>query len=357
MIAKMRSAGQHNIISIARDDIHFCQSLSGGVLLSQIIYWANVTEQKFPEREGWFYKTYQEWMEEICLPEKTIRWFIAQFERLGFLETKTKKNPQGNPVKHYRFLPDMFEPLYVEFLETGSPPVPAQRQKGNGQESNQPNGSFDPAQRQFGSGLKAGTTIYTSLTTSLTLIKEGDDNPQQSESEEDLKIPIPESPPQNPLPVNSAFASSTATEIPPQTANSPPPPTPAPAAAARQQAAARLEEAQWGTPDLPTWRTGRGRNEWNEPIVEGVRLWLESLAKGGKRTRADAIAYIAKRESPISVEHDSLLARVDEIKSQLNAKGSGSSVRSSADGMTSEEREAYMEAEFKRQSAARQISA
>jgi hypothetical protein len=186
-----------------------------------------------------------------------------------------------------------------------------------------------------------------------------DDNPQQRVREgKDLKIPIPESlPPQEPSPVNSAFASSTATEIPSPLTKSTPPPAPAPAAAARQQAAARLEEAQWGTPDLPAWRTGRGRNEWNEPIVEGIRLWLESLAKGGKRTRADAIAYIAKRESPISAEHDSLLARVDEIKSQLNAKGAGRSVRSSADGMTNEERQAFMEAEFKRQSANRQISA
>lgn len=173
-----------------------------------------------------------------------------------------------------------------------------------------------------------------------------DDNSQQSVSEEeDLMIPVLESSPaQNSSSVNSAFASSTETEIPSTSASQAPPPTPSPTAAA----AARREAAQWGNAELPPWRTGRSKNDWHEPTVEGIRQWMTE-AFNRKATRADAVAYISKRESPVHPEHEALLARVEEIQSQPNATGATSPVRSSADGMTPAEREAYMEAEFYRQ--------
>ena len=118
MTAKMRFSGQHGVITVPRDHIKFCQSIGGGVLLSQIIYWTAVVETKWPERDGWFYKTYDEWMDEIWVPRKAVIAHIAEFVRQGFVETKTKKNPQGAPTKWYRFLPEMFEPLYEQFLET-----------------------------------------------------------------------------------------------------------------------------------------------------------------------------------------------------------------------------------------------
>lgn len=95
LVAKL--SGQSNIVAVPR---LFCQaagSLEGGTLLAQMLHWCD----KGRDPDGWFFKTYIEWHDEVYLTEYQVRKFSKQFEELGFLETKLKK-ANGSPTLHYR---------------------------------------------------------------------------------------------------------------------------------------------------------------------------------------------------------------------------------------------------------------
>ena len=83
-----------------------------------------------------------------------------------------------------------------------------------------------------------------------------------------------------------------------------------------KSSAARCDDL-FSKKSLPPWRIGNGRNDWNEAILDGICKWLnEAFRRDRPATRADAIAYITKRQYPEHPEHDALLARIDEVLSQ-----------------------------------------
>jgi hypothetical protein len=91
-------AGQSNIIAVPRLLIKVMNdSLGGGVFLSQLIYWSD----KGSDKNGWFYKTYDEWEEETTLSKYKIRKYTEELTKIGILETKIKK-ANGAPTVHYR---------------------------------------------------------------------------------------------------------------------------------------------------------------------------------------------------------------------------------------------------------------
>lgn len=104
-------SGQHNTIGCPRIYCKFMGSLEGGVFLSQVIYFSD----KGGRRDGWFYKTYDEWKEELELSEYKVRKLSRQLEDLGVLETKVKK-ANGAPTVHYRFDTEKFKDLILKFL-------------------------------------------------------------------------------------------------------------------------------------------------------------------------------------------------------------------------------------------------
>ena len=71
---------------------------------------------------------------------------------------------------------------------------------------------------------------------------------------------------------------------------------------------ARLEA--WLTGRLPLCKTGRGPNDWDEESVQIILSWLKGCF-GPDKTRADAIAYIAKRNHPDRDEYPALIARLE----------------------------------------------
>lgn len=75
-------------------------SVESSLLLSQIIYWTDRTKNS----DGWIYKTYQEWQEEIGLKKCRIISAKKKLESMGIIVTKVKKNYKGVPVIHYRLL-------------------------------------------------------------------------------------------------------------------------------------------------------------------------------------------------------------------------------------------------------------
>ncbi|NLK53074.1 MAG: hypothetical protein GX295_11645 [Syntrophomonadaceae bacterium] len=94
-----RLVGQANILTIPREFVLLLGSLETALILSQLLYWSGRTINK----DGWIWKTYQEWEEEIGLSKYQVSKARRQLEGLGILECKVKK-VSGNPTVHYRLL-------------------------------------------------------------------------------------------------------------------------------------------------------------------------------------------------------------------------------------------------------------
>ena len=104
-------AGQHNTMGVPRVFCKFMGSLEGGVFLSQLIYWSD----KGSRKDGWFYKTYEEWEDETMLSKYKVRSLSQKLEEMGILHT-TVKRANGVPTVHYRLESEKFHFLLVKFL-------------------------------------------------------------------------------------------------------------------------------------------------------------------------------------------------------------------------------------------------
>nr|MCX3330761.1 replication protein [Bacillus pacificus] len=56
---------------------------------------------KSKRKDGFFYKTYKEWEEEICLTERQVRYSTKKLVASGYVETALKK-ANGAPTVHYK---------------------------------------------------------------------------------------------------------------------------------------------------------------------------------------------------------------------------------------------------------------
>jgi len=92
--------GEKNLLVIPKIFVELIGDLESALFLSQLIYWSDKTKNK----DGYVYKTYQEWEEEILLNEYKIRKARKRLEKLEILQTKIKK-ANGNPTVHYRIAP------------------------------------------------------------------------------------------------------------------------------------------------------------------------------------------------------------------------------------------------------------
>lgn len=59
------------------------------------------------KKDGWLYKTYADWREDILLSERQIRRFAREFKSQGFLMTKVKQ-VNGVPCCWYKIDSDKF---------------------------------------------------------------------------------------------------------------------------------------------------------------------------------------------------------------------------------------------------------
>lgn len=104
--------GNDNVLSNNILFIDFTGSHEKAQLLSQMWYWSGKTKEK----HGWFFKTYQEWFDEIRVPEHSVRRFVDAFKKAGFVATCFKK-VAGRPVVHYRLDKDVLIQKLVTFCE------------------------------------------------------------------------------------------------------------------------------------------------------------------------------------------------------------------------------------------------
>ena len=104
-------SGQNNVIVVNIAYVDFTGDIETALFLSQVIYWTDRTTRK----DGFFYKTDEEWREEIRLSKYAIRKARKKLEEMGILETKVKK-ANGNPTVHYRLDRQRFVESFISFL-------------------------------------------------------------------------------------------------------------------------------------------------------------------------------------------------------------------------------------------------
>jgi hypothetical protein len=104
--------GQSNTLTIPRVLIDYTGTIEASLLLSQLLYWT--TKSK---KDGWVYKSYKKWHEEISLSEYQVRKSTKYLrDKMDIMETKIKKI-NGNPTLHYRIKTTNFLDSFLEFLK------------------------------------------------------------------------------------------------------------------------------------------------------------------------------------------------------------------------------------------------
>lgn len=95
---------------------HIGGSASAGLFMSQAVYW---TGRLAPEREGWFWKSREEWHEETCLTRSELDVSRARWRDLGVLEEHKHGVP---PTVRYRInLARLYTLVerYIQLAENG----------------------------------------------------------------------------------------------------------------------------------------------------------------------------------------------------------------------------------------------
>ncbi len=90
-------SGRNNVIPIPVIYIKITEDYPSAALLNQMIYWSDRTNRK----DGYFYKSYSEWFDELHLTEYQVRRATKKLKSFGFVETALKK-ANGAPTLHYK---------------------------------------------------------------------------------------------------------------------------------------------------------------------------------------------------------------------------------------------------------------
>ena len=92
-----RFSGQENTFVVPKMYVEYTGDLTTAVLLNQIVFYSD----KSKRTDGYFYKSYKEWEEDICLTERQVRHSVNKLKEKNVLETKLMK-ANGSPTVHYK---------------------------------------------------------------------------------------------------------------------------------------------------------------------------------------------------------------------------------------------------------------
>lgn len=122
-------AGQSNTLTIPRPFINLCNGDHlAALLLSQILYWQERTEDK----AGWFAKSYEDWYDELGLTEYQVKRIIQSDKRnknqmcklsdLG-IETSLRRSKfyKGAATLHYRVNMAVFQKRVLNIVQNDDP--------------------------------------------------------------------------------------------------------------------------------------------------------------------------------------------------------------------------------------------
>ena len=109
--------GAHNTIPIPLELVRLLGNYEEAAIFSQCMYWSERTDNP----DGWFWKRYDEWEEELAINERTCRRKLNALESRGWVETMVKK-VRGVRALHVRVLEDNFiDSLTEAFLKPENP--------------------------------------------------------------------------------------------------------------------------------------------------------------------------------------------------------------------------------------------
>lgn len=77
-------SGQANVLTVPRVYVDILKSHRAALLLSQCVYWSDKTE----DPDGWFYKTFSEWRDELGMNQHAVETARKSLEEHGFIHTK-----------------------------------------------------------------------------------------------------------------------------------------------------------------------------------------------------------------------------------------------------------------------------
>ena len=97
-----------SLISFMGDD------LGGGAFLSQLIYWSKTLPDS---RNGWFWKSFTEWKDEVCLSRYAVEKYSTQLQEMRILEVKLKQTGRA-PTLHYRIDWEVLLEAYTKHVDT-----------------------------------------------------------------------------------------------------------------------------------------------------------------------------------------------------------------------------------------------
>lgn len=109
--------GQNNNVVMPIELIRFAGDYHTAALLSQLIYWQG--KQRDPE--GWIWKTYDQWEQELALSKYQVSRSAKALVRMGILETKVARvkldnGMYGDKAVHYRLIDENFIEMFGKHL-------------------------------------------------------------------------------------------------------------------------------------------------------------------------------------------------------------------------------------------------
>lgn len=90
-------SGTERHITVPRVYLELLGDFNTAAFLNQLIFWSDKTKR----RDGFFYKTYAEWEDELFLSEYQVRRSSKNLRDLGLIETEVKR-ANGSPTVHYK---------------------------------------------------------------------------------------------------------------------------------------------------------------------------------------------------------------------------------------------------------------
>ena len=266
--------GRQNTIPIPVPFVRLLGDYASAAFLSQCLYWTGRTE----DAGGWFYKSREEWAEELCLTEKQVR---RCMEVCGeFVEVQRR----GIPARNY-YRPN--QAAIAQALQALEGPTrgaqKGQLEKPKRAKQTCPKGPNREAPEGQQEGRKKGQ-LYTEPTTETTqnlrqkdVVNEG----SEAEVSEGQAAPSTQAPVQVPQgPSNAGETDAPSTED--------VPPAAAPLDALRQAL------SPWSADKLIAERTARqGERGWQSLSTERIHeLRQQAFDKRGNRYRGDLCALL-----------------------------------------------------------------
>lgn len=117
-------SGQASVVTTPKLYIQLTGSHSLAIVLNQAVFWSNKSKCK----DGFFHKTYEEWFDEIHIPERTLRRRFDRLEQKGWITTKVKK-VYGKNIKHVQPHMDKIIESISIMLSTDCPIRPTSQER------------------------------------------------------------------------------------------------------------------------------------------------------------------------------------------------------------------------------------